>query len=121
MGTKNVVVEKSFDLAVRIVRLYQFLCNEKKEFVLSKQLLRSGTSVGANVSEAIQGQSRKDFLSKMSISLKEAAETEYWLELLFRTDYLDEKQYASMMKDCEEVKSLLHAIVKTTGERMGSN
>ena len=117
-GTDNAVETKSFDFAVRIVKLYQYLCNEKKEYVLSKQLLRSGTSIGANISEAIQGQSKKDFLAKMYIALKEASETEYWIRLLERTEYLDQKQYASIMSDCEEVKKLLHAIVKTTTSRM---
>jgi len=105
------------DFAVRVVRLYQFLCDSKKEFVLSKQLLRSGTSIGANISEALQAQSRKDFLSKMNISLKEAAETEYWLQLLFRTDYLSKEQHSSILKDCEEIKKLLHAIIKTTRKK----
>lgn len=110
----NLVADKSFEFAVRVVKLYRWLCAEKKEFVLSKQLLRSGTSVGANVSEAVQAQTRKDFAAKMNIALKEAAETEYWLRLLERTSFLDEAQYRSIMADCEEVKKLLHAIVKTT-------
>jgi four helix bundle protein len=113
----NVIEEKSFSYAVRIVKLYEFLTKEKREFVLSKQLLRSGTSIGANVSEAEQGQSTNDFLSKMNIALKEAAETEYWLRLLKHTDYLDEKQYESIYSDCEELKKILHSIVKTTKER----
>lgn len=111
---ENVVIAKSFSFAVRVVRLYQYLCDEKREFVLSKQLLRSGTSIGANIHEATQGQSRKDFLSKMNIALKEAAETEYWLKLLMETDFLTEKQGLSIMNDCVELKKLLHAIVKTT-------
>ena len=88
MKSDNIILSKSKAFAVRIVRLYQYLCNDKKEFVLSKQLLRSGTSIGANVKEAVRGQSKPDFISKMSIALKEAAETEYWLELLYETDYL---------------------------------
>ena len=118
MGKQNVIVEKSFDFAVRIVNLYKYLCDEKREFVLSKQLLRSGTSIGANVSEAEQAQSRKDFAAKMNIALKEASETEYWLRLLVKTNYIDEKQFTSVMVDCEEVKKLLHAIVKTAGENI---
>ena len=82
MKQNNIVLEKSMDFAVRIVRLYQFLCDSKKEFVMSKQVLRSGTSIGANLKEAMRGQSRADFCAKMNIALKEASETEYWLELL---------------------------------------
>ena len=112
----NVVEEKSFQLAIRTIRLYQYLRSKKKEFVLSKQLLRSGTSVCANVAEAQQAQSRADFLSKINIALKEAAETEYWLRLLRATDYLEEKEFRSIYSDCEQVKKLLVAIVKTTKE-----
>ena len=112
----NVVEEKSFQLAIRTIRLYQYLRSKKKEFVLSKQLLRSGTSIGANVAEAQQAQSRADFLSKINIALKEAAETEYWLRLLRATDYLEEKEFRSIYSDCEQVKKLLVAIVKTTKE-----
>jgi len=114
MEKQNIVADKSFDFAVRTINLYKYLCDDKREFVLSKQLLRCGTSIGANVSEAAQAQSRKDFAAKMNIALKEAAETEYWLRLLEKIHFLDEKQYKSLMADCEEVKKLLHAIVKTT-------
>lgn len=110
---ENIVEEKSFRFAVRIVRLYQYLRSKKKEFVLSKQLLRSGTSVGANISEAQQAQSRADFLSKINIALKEAAETEYWLRLLHATDYLEDREFMSVYDDCVQVKKLLVAIVKT--------
>lgn len=113
MENRNVILEKSKAFAIRIVRLYQYLCNEKKEFVLSKQVLRSGTSIGANVREAIRGQSKPDFLSKMNIALKEASETEYWLELLYETDYIDKKQYESIGNDCSEINKILIAIVKT--------
>ena len=108
---ENIVEEKSFRFAVRIVRLYQYLRSKKKEFVLSKQLLRSGTSVGANISEAQQAQSRADFLSKINIALKEA--TEYWLRLLHATDYLEDREFMSVYDDCVQVKKLLVAIVKT--------
>ena len=111
---ENVVKEKSKKFAVRIVKLYQYLSEEKREFVLSKQLLRSGTSVGANVREAMQGQSKADFTAKMSISLKEINETEYWLELLFETAYLSEEQYESIARDCKELAKLLTSIVKTS-------
>lgn len=85
---ENIIEKKSFDFAIRIVKLYKFLCNEKNEFVLSKQLLRSGTSIGANVAEAQQAQSKADFISKISIALKEATESKYWLRLLNATDYI---------------------------------
>ena len=114
---ENVIAEKSFNFAVRIVKLYKYLCNNKKEYVLSKQLLRSGTSIGANVSEALQGQSKRDFLMKMNISLKEASETKYWLRLLKATDYLSEKEQRSIYGDCVELEKLLTSIVRTTSER----
>lgn len=110
----NAIVDKSFAFAVRIVKLYQYLTDEKREYVMSKQVMRSGTSIGANVCEAAYGQSRKDFLSKMHIALKEASETEYWLRLLKHTGYLEEAQFSSMFDDCMELKRMLHAIVKTT-------
>ena len=108
----NIILSKSFNFAVRIVNLYKYLCNDKKEFILSKQLLRSGTSIGANVKEAINAQSRSDFLSKMNISLKEAGEAEYWIELLMATEYLNEKEENSILNDCVEIKKILHSIVK---------
>jgi len=112
----NVVVNKSRMFAIRIIRLYQYLLSEKKEFILSKQLLRSGTSIGANVKEAIQGQSKKDFISKMQISLKEASETEYWLDLLHETEYLDIVQFSSINTDCIELIKLLTSIIKQSKE-----
>ena len=114
MGRDSILVNKSMDFAVRIVRLFRYLQREKKEFVMSKQLLRSGTSIGANLREAIHGQSRNDFLSKASIALKEASETAYGLELLFRTDYLSDEQYESMAGDCQELLKMLVATVKHT-------
>ena len=113
----NIILSKSKAFAVRIVRLYQYLCNDKKEFVLSKQLLRSGTSIGANVKEAVRGQSKPDFISKMSIALKEASETEYWLELLHETDFLDETQYQSIYTDNQELLKILTSIIKSSKER----
>ena len=112
MRDDNVILEKSMSFAVRIVNLSRYLREERQEYVLSKQVLRSGTSVGANVREAIYGQSRNDFIAKMSISLKEAAETEYWLELLMRTAYLTDEQYQSIKNDCSEMAKLLTSIVK---------
>ena len=111
---ENLIVEKSFSFAVRIVKVYQHLTKTKREFVLSKQLLRCGTSIGANVSEAQRGQSKADFHAKMSIALKEANETDYWLRLLFSTDYLTEKQFESLNKDIGALLGLLTAICRTT-------
>ena len=111
---ENVVEDKSFRFAIKIVRLYQYLRVSKKEFVLSKQLLRSGTSIGANIAEAQQAQSRADFVSKINIALKEAAETEYWLRLLRATDFLEEHEFSSVFNDCVQVKKLLVSIVKTS-------
>ena len=121
MARDSVTLDKSKNFAIRIVRLYQYLCTEKKEFVLSKQLLRSGTSIGANLAEAIYGISDKDFLSKMYISLKECAETKYWLELLFKTDYLTEQQYQSINEDCTELIKLLTTSEKTMSIKLKSN
>lgn len=112
----NIVVNKSRGFAIRIIRLYQYLLSDKKEYILSKQLLRSGTSIGANVKEAIQGQSKKDYIAKMQISLKEASETEYWLDLLHETDYLDENQFISINNDCVELIKLLTSIIKQSKE-----
>jgi four helix bundle protein len=110
---ESIIQGKSFDFAVRIVRLYRYLC-DNKEYVISKQMLRSGTSIGANVSEALRGVSRRDFGNKMAIALKEANETEYWLNLLHATDYLDNTQYESIHEDCVEVIKILTPIVKKT-------
>ena len=110
----NVIESKSFSFAVRIVKLCRHLQSDNKEFVLSKQLLRSGTSIGANVAESQQAQSRADFISKLSIALKEAVETNYWLRLLYATDYLSSTEYSSVIADCKELEKLLTAILKTT-------
>ena len=112
--TENIIVNKSKAFAVRIIRLYQYLYSEKKEYVLSKQLLRSGTSIGANVKEAIRGQSKSDFAHKMNISLKEASETEYWLELLFETGYLNRQQFDSIIRDCRELIKILTSIIRSS-------
>ena len=112
----NVIVEKSFDFAVRIVNLRKYLTREYKEFVLSKQLLRSGTSIGANVSEAQRGQSNADFAAKMAIALKEASESEYWIKLLYRTEYLSKEQYESLYADVQELIGLLMAICRAASQ-----
>jgi four helix bundle protein len=111
---KFILREKSYSFAIRVVKLNQYLCDRKKEFVLSKQLLRSGTAIGALVREAEFGQSRADFRNKMSIALKEANETAYWLNLLRDTDYINEKMFQSMSTDCLELVKILVATVKTT-------
>ena len=113
----NAVVDKSFEFAVRIVNLYKYLSHEQKEYTLSKQLLCCGTSIGANVSEAQRGQSKADFAAKMCIALKEANETDYWLKLLCRTEYLTEKQYRSILTDMQELLGLLTAICRTTNTK----
>jgi len=112
----NVVLDKSFAFAVRIVRLYKYLSNEKKEYVLSKQLLRSGTSIGANVHEAQAGQSKADFVAKMAIASKEARESNYWIELLIKTDYLDinDEHTKSLKNNIEEIIKLLTSIIKSS-------
>ena len=110
----SITAEKSMEFAVRIVNAGKYLMQNKKEFILSKQLIRSGTSIGANVAEAQRGQSKADFAAKMNIALKEANETEYWLKLLHRTDYLDSGQYESLRKDTTEILAILTVICRTT-------
>ena len=113
---KNIVLDKSFDFSVRVVNLYKYLCKEKKEYVLSKQLLRSGTSIGANINEAQAGQSKNDFIAKMAIASKEARESKYWIDLLVKTDYLNasSKHTKSLKNEIEEIIKLLTLIVKTS-------
>lgn len=111
------VMEKSLDFAVRIVNLREYLTASKKEYTMSKQLLRCGTSIGANIAEAQRGQSRADFAAKMSIALKEASETEYWLRLLYRTHYLSQKQFDSLYSDVSELLKMLTAICKCVNEK----
>ena len=105
---------KSFEFSIRIVGLYKYLIENKKEYVLSKQILKSGTSIGANVSEGEKAQSKADFYSKMSIALKEANETHYWLRLLFATDYVNELQFTNLENDLKEIIALLTSICRTT-------
>ncbi len=114
---ENVIEQKSFAFAIRIVKLCKHLRATKKEYTLSKQLIRSGTSVGANVAEAQQAQSKADFVSKMSISLKEATETKYWIKLLHATDYLTENEYKSILADCVELEKILVSILKSAKEQ----
>ena len=109
----SILREKSYAFAIRIVRMFQHISSEKREFILSKQVLRSGTSIGANICEADQAQSKADFVHKLSISLKESFETEYWLNLLRDTDYLTAKQANSLIDDCCELQKMLTASVRT--------
>ncbi len=111
---ENLVKNKSFAFALRTVKLYQFLTEEKREYVLSKQLLRSGTAIGALVREAEHGESKADFIHKLSIALKEANETEYWIELLHQSGYIDDKGHESIYQDTIELIKLLTSIIKTT-------
>ncbi|MCR5642289.1 MAG: four helix bundle protein [Prevotella sp.] len=113
---ESIIMDKSKNFALRIIKLYKYLTTIAidKEYVLSKQVLRSGTSIGANVKEALRGQSRADFRSKMNIALKEACETEYWLELLYETEYIDEPSYNSISEDNKEIIKILTKIVKNT-------
>jgi four helix bundle protein len=117
MKQNNIIQEKSFAFAVRTVNLYKYLRTEKKEFVLSKQVLRSGTSIGANIEESIGGQSDKDFFSKLSIAYKEARETVYWLKLLLATNYLNQEQYDSLIKDAKEICKIIGKIQVTMKKR----
>ena len=109
----NVLKDKSFAFAVRVVKLYRYLKQEQKESVLSRQVLRSGTSIGASVRESINAASKRDFIHKLTISLKEADETSYWLELLFHTQLIEEKIFKSLINDCNEKIKLLTASIKT--------
>lgn len=110
----NPLRDKSYQFALRVVKVYKHLTSESREFVLSKQLLRAGTSIGANIAEANQAQSRPDFISKLSIALKEAVETEYWLNLLSDADYLTVLQAESLLADCREIVKMLTAAIKTS-------
>ncbi len=114
---ENVLIDKSVLFAARIVKLNKYLVKEKKEYVISKQIVRSGTSIGANINEANYGQSKADFISKMHIALKETAETEYWIRLLVMSEYIDEKTGDSLLKDCIELKRILIASVNTAKEK----
>lgn len=120
MKESNPIKDKSKAFAVRIINLYKHLSNNKNEYILSKQLLRSGTSIGANVSEALCGISKKDFLAKMYIAFKECVETQYWLELLSETDFLSASEFESINKDCEELRKMLSSITKSTVESLNS-
>ena len=116
MAGNSVLLEKSLCFAAKIVKLYQQITKEKKETIISKQLIRSATSIGANANEAVYGVSRADFISKLQISLKETAETEYWLRLLVLSDYLTQEQGESLLSECLEIKKILISTLRTTKE-----
>jgi four helix bundle protein len=115
---ESILREKSYQFALRIIKLYKFISIEKKEFVLSKQILRSGTSIGANIEEANQAQSKTDFIHKLAIAQKEAAETNYWLRLLRDSEFLTDKQAESLLIDCEELQKILTSSIKTSKENL---
>ena len=110
---ENVLIDKSIDFAARIIKLQRYLIKDKKETVISKQIVRSGTSIGANINEANYGQSKADFISKLHISLKETAETEYWLRLLVKSELLTSEEGESLLKDCLEIKRVLISSINT--------
>jgi len=116
MVKSNVIVEKTKSFALRIIKLNRYLREEKNEWILSKQILKSGTSIGANVKEAVRGQTKPDFYAKMNVALKEASETEYWLELLVGSGYIEETHYAGINEDCQEIIKLLVSITKSQKE-----
>lgn len=115
---ESVLRDRSFDFAFRILNLYKFLRDEHREYVISKQVLRSGTSIGANIEEARYGQSRSDFIHKLSIAQKEAAETAYWLRLLAKGEFINDKLAESLLNDCEELIKMLAASIKTSKSRL---
>lgn len=114
----NIILIKSKAFALRIIRLYKYLCEEKKEFIMSKQILRSGTSIGANAKEASLAQSKADFLAKLFISFKESGETEYWLELLYESDLIEKESFDSIYADNKELLKLLTSIIKSTKSKL---
>ena len=116
MKQDNPLLDKSLLFAARIIKLNKYLTKEKKETVIAKQIIRSATSIGANANEAIYGQSKADFIAKLQISLKETAETEYWLRLLILSDYITEKEGKSLLDDCLEIKRILISTLKTAKE-----
>ena len=114
---QNILIDKSIDFGARIVKLHRYLLKTKREAVLSKQILRSGTSIGANINEAQYGNSKADFVAKLHIALKETAETEYWLHILQKSDYLDDNMSVSLLNDCLEIKRILIASINTAKEK----
>lgn len=116
MSANSIVLDKSLKFAARIVKLHKYLIKEKKETIISKQIVRSGTSIGANANEAVYGVSKADFIAKLQISLKETAETEYWLRLLVLSEYITEQEGSSLLDDCLEIKRILVSTLNTAKE-----
>ena len=114
MTQDNILIEKSIDFAIRMTNCYKYLMEEKNEYIMSKQMFRSGTSIGANIHEGVQAQSKADFISKLGISLKEATETSYWLVVLNRANFLEEKLYLSLKADLDSIIRILVASIKTS-------
>lgn len=119
MKQENIIQTKSYDFAIKVVSLYRYLVEEKREYVLSKQLLRSGTSIGANVEEGIGGQSAKDFFAKLNIAYKETRESHYWLRLLKDTGYLEVEKATEYINDCDELLRIIGSIIKTMKTKLG--
>ena len=119
-GKDNIIIQKSYAFALQIIQLYKLLI-EKKEFVLSKQILRSGTSVGANIHEAVASESKKDFIHKLGIAVKEARETSYWLNLLKDSEYITSDEFNKLSNSCDEIIRILNSIILTTKERYFAN
>ena len=115
--SESIVAGKAYSFALEVIKIYKLLVNERKEYVLAKQLLRSGTSIGANINEAIAGQSKRDFVYKLNIALKEARETSYWLNLLKDSEYINLIEYETLFKKCNEIIKMLTSIIMTTKER----
>lgn len=120
MEKYNLIQDKSYKFALRIVKLYQYLVNEKKDYIISKQILRCGTSIGANIEEAVGAQSKKDFFTKLTISYKEARETHYWIRLLTDSDFLSSKMSTSLLDDCVELLKIMTAIQKTVRKNLNN-
>ncbi len=118
METENVIVKKSKAFALRIINMYKYLCAEKREYVMSKQVLRSATSIGANVREGVRGQTKPDFIAKMSVAQKEAEETCYWLELLYESGYINKSIFESMYRDNLEINRILASIILTARQNL---
>ena len=118
MSANSIILDKSLNFAARIIKLQKYLANEKKETIISKQIVRSGTSIGANINEGSYGQSRADFISKMHIALKETSETEYWLKLLILSEYISDKEGQSLLEDCLEIKKILISSINTAKSKL---
>ena len=116
-GKDNIIAKKSYGFALEIINIYKYLVSEKKEYVLSKQLLRSGTAIGANINEAISGESKKDFIHKLGIAVKEARETNYWLSLLKDSSYINEEEFCRLSNNCNELIRILNSIILTIKEK----